>query len=90
VKIWPGGAADVQVVLALMDEAVEWLVARRQTEQWGTEPISGRGSFVAQLESWVRDGGLRIAQSEEGEPVGALIVGPHHPTFRPRTSRSST
>jgi GNAT superfamily N-acetyltransferase len=83
VKIRSGDAADVPVVLALMDEAVEWLVARGQTEQWGTDPISERGSFVAQLESWVRGGGLRIAESDEGEPVGALIVGGHQPYVPP-------
>jgi GNAT superfamily N-acetyltransferase len=79
VKIRPGTAADVPAVLALMDEAVEWLVARGQTGQWGTEPLSGRGSFVSQLEDWVATGGLRLLESEDGLPVGALIVGARHP-----------
>ena len=82
-RIRPGDADDVRVVLDLMDEAVEWLVARGQTEQWGTEPISSRSSFVSQLEGWVRTGGLRIAESDEGEPVGALIVGAHQPYVPP-------
>ena len=82
-RIRPGGADDVPVVLALMDEAVEWLVARGQTGQWGTEPLSGRSSFVSQLEGWVATGGLRLAESEDGRPLGALIVGAHHPYVPP-------
>jgi GNAT superfamily N-acetyltransferase len=83
VKIRPGTPADVPAVLALMDEAVEWLVARGQTGQWGTEPLSGRGSFVSQLEGWVATGGLRLVESEDGRPVGALIVGAHQPYVPP-------
>jgi GNAT superfamily N-acetyltransferase len=83
VRIRPGTDADVSVVLGLMDEAVEWLVSRGQTGQWGTEPLSGRGSFVSQLEGWVGTGGLRIAESDDGTAIGALIVGPRQPYVRP-------
>jgi GNAT superfamily N-acetyltransferase len=83
VTIRAGTAGDVPTVLALMDEAVEWLVGRGQTAQWGTEPISGRGSFVSQLERWVATGGLRVAESDEGETLGALVVGRHQPYVPP-------
>ena len=78
-RIRDGAPADVGAVLALMDEAVEWLVAREQAAQWGTEPISGKLSFVERLEGWQRMGGLRIAESEAGEPLGALVVGEAQP-----------
>jgi len=79
VKIRFGVPADVDAVLALMDEAVAWMVARGQTGQWGTEPISGRRSFVEQLEAWQHAGGLRIAETDDSEPVGALVVGQAQP-----------
>jgi len=82
VRIRAGTAADVDVVLALMDEAVAWMVARGQTGQWGSEPISGKQSFVEHVEEWQRGGGLRIAETDDGEPVGALIVGERQPYVR--------
>jgi GNAT superfamily N-acetyltransferase len=82
VRIRAGRPADVAVVLALMDEAVAWMVERRQTGQWGTEPMSERLSFVERVEEWQREGGLRIAETDEGETVGALIVGDAQPYVR--------
>ena len=81
-RIRPGGVADVDSVLALMDEAVEWMAARGQAGQWGSEPISHRLSFVERLEGWQRAGGLRIAESDDGEAVGALVVGEAQPYVR--------
>jgi GNAT superfamily N-acetyltransferase len=78
VKIRAGTAADLDAVLALMDDAVAWMVERGQTGQWGSEPISGRLSFVERLEEWERAGGLRIAETD-GEAVGALVVGEAQP-----------
>jgi GNAT superfamily N-acetyltransferase len=79
VRIREGSAADIGVVLGFMDEAVAWMVERGQTGQWGTEPISGRLSFVERIEAWQRAGGLRIAEADTGEPVGALVVGAAQP-----------
>lgn len=81
-RIRTGTASDVDAVLGFMDEAVAWMVERGQTGQWGSEPISGRLSFVERLERWQRDGGLRIAETPDGEPVGALVVGPAQPYVR--------
>jgi GNAT superfamily N-acetyltransferase len=82
VRIRDGEATDVATVLSLMDEAVRWLVARGQTGQWGSEPISGRESFIERVEAWQDAGGLRIAETDGGEPVGALVVGEKHPFIR--------
>jgi GNAT superfamily N-acetyltransferase len=82
VRIREGTATDIDAVLGFMDEAVAWMVERGQTGQWGSDPISGRLSFVQRLEQWQRDGGLRIAESEDGEPVGALVVGAAQPYVR--------
>jgi GNAT superfamily N-acetyltransferase len=79
-RIREGGPHDVPAVLALFDEAVEWLVARGQTGQWGSEPPSTRESLIQRVEAWSAHGaGLRIAETDAGEPVGALVVGERHP-----------
>jgi GNAT superfamily N-acetyltransferase len=74
-SIRQGSAPDAEIVLALFDEAVEWLVARGQTGQWGTEPFSAVDRRVSAVKDWSAGGGLRIAELE-GEPVGALVLGP--------------
>ena len=71
-----GGPADAAAVLALFDEAVEWLVERGQTGQWGAEPFSAIEARVAAAAGWGASGGLRIAE-RDGAPVGALVLGSH-------------
>jgi GNAT superfamily N-acetyltransferase len=69
-----GTAADVPVVLGLLDRAVEWLVALGRTGQWGTEPASTNPRRREQAHGWVDSGGLYLAEVD-GLPVGALVVG---------------
>jgi GNAT superfamily N-acetyltransferase len=64
----------VPAVLDLLDKATEWLVARGQTDQWGTEPHSTNPHRVAQIEGFATDEGLWIAE-RDGRVVGALAVG---------------
>jgi GNAT superfamily N-acetyltransferase len=66
---------DARTVLALFDEAVEWLVARGQTGQWGTEPFSAGEKRVAVAAEWASGGGLRVAEDEDGEALGAIVLG---------------
>jgi len=40
-RIRPGGPGDIAAVLALGDEAVKWMNARGNTQQWGTAPWTG-------------------------------------------------
>ena len=68
------GRDDVPAVLALLDGATEWLVARGQTEQWGTAPHSTSPRRVAQITGFAEDGGLWVGV-EAGRVVGALAVG---------------
>jgi GNAT superfamily N-acetyltransferase len=74
VRIRQGGPDDVPAVMRFFDEAVEWMVARGQTGQWGTEPLSASPRMVARVEEWARAGGLWVAELD-AEPVGALVVG---------------
>src|SRR5690348_5370074 len=70
-RIRPGSPADAQAMLVLFDEAVEWLVARGQTGQWGTEPFSSRDSAILRAAEWASGGGLWLAEAADGTPVGA-------------------
>jgi GNAT superfamily N-acetyltransferase len=83
VRIRPGTAADAPRVLALFDEAVAWLVARRQPGQWGTTPWSQRPSADGHVQRWSEGPGLRIAVNADAPPVGALALGAHPPHVQP-------
>ncbi|AHH94769.1 GNAT family N-acetyltransferase [Kutzneria albida] len=71
--IRPGGPADSQAVLGLLDEAVRWLVAQGRTGQWGTEPFSTNPTRVATVRGWM-NGQSWIAEAD-GRVAGALAVG---------------
>ncbi|HET6988261.1 MAG TPA: GNAT family N-acetyltransferase, partial [Kribbella sp.] len=65
------GRDDVPAVLALLDGATEWLVARGRPDQWGTEPHSTSPRRVAQITEFAESGGLWVAE-QDGRVVGAL------------------
>ena len=71
-----GDDRDIPVLLDMFDEAVAWMVARGNTEQWGTEPWSTQPRRVDRLRRMVARAELWIAEVD-GEPVGAMIVGDH-------------
>jgi GNAT superfamily N-acetyltransferase len=78
-RIRRGGPGDADAVIALFDEAVAWMVARGQTGQWGSEPMSRNGKMVARVRAWAAGDGL-WAMDDGGAVVGALVVGerPEH------------
>ncbi|WP_326944233.1 GNAT family N-acetyltransferase [Amycolatopsis sp. NBC_01307] len=77
IVIRSGDSGDVDILLRFFDEAVEWLVARGSSKQWGTEPWSGVPKRVERVQGMAADPGLRIAMVE-GQPAGALIVSEDH------------
>jgi GNAT superfamily N-acetyltransferase len=85
VEIRPGGLHDVPQLLALLDEAIAWLIARGQTEQWGDQPYSSRSTGVDRLARLAASGGLQIAE-RAGTVVGAVIVG-SAPEYVPPSDR---
>jgi GNAT superfamily N-acetyltransferase len=74
IEIRAGGVSDAPAVLALLDGAVRWLVARGRPGQWGTEPLSAEPRQHARVRDWASGGGLHLAYLG-GQPVGALAVG---------------
>ncbi|WP_328644719.1 GNAT family N-acetyltransferase [Amycolatopsis sp. NBC_00348] len=77
IVIRSGDSGDVDILLRFFDEAVEWLVARGSSKQWGTEPWSGVPKRVERVQGMAADPGLRIAMVE-GQAAGALIVSEDH------------
>ncbi|HYX57574.1 MAG TPA: GNAT family N-acetyltransferase, partial [Streptosporangiaceae bacterium] len=65
-KIRPGGPGDVAAVLALGDEAVRWMNARGNTQQWGSAPWTGSQQREAVIRDQAHGGGMRIAENQDG------------------------
>lgn len=73
-RIRSGDRDDVPVVLGFADEAVAWMNARGNTQQWGTEPFSGNPKREEMFYTRADGGGLRILEDEDGTPLGAMVI----------------
>jgi GNAT superfamily N-acetyltransferase len=73
-RIRPGGAGDIDAVLALGDEAVTWMNARGNTQQWGTAPWTGSQPREAVVRDLAHGGGMRIAADPDGTVLGVLVI----------------
>ncbi|MFJ2771850.1 GNAT family N-acetyltransferase [Streptomyces sp. NPDC087300] len=73
IRIRRGGAGDIPAIIALFDGAVEWLVARGRTGQWGSKPWSANPKAVAMVEKYVTTGAPWIAEID-GTVVGTLTL----------------
>ena len=69
-----GSTDDLDALMALFDAAVDWLVARGQPDQWGTQPWSADPTKVRRMREMIAEGDLWVATGAGGEVVGALIV----------------
>jgi GNAT superfamily N-acetyltransferase len=85
VAVRQGGPQDTGVLIDLFDDAVAWLVARGQPEQWGSEPFSRRADGRRRARDLAAGGGLFVAQNRQ-EPVGLLVVG-DAPEYAPAIDR---
>ncbi|MDT0343240.1 GNAT family N-acetyltransferase [Streptomyces litchfieldiae] len=74
-KIRQGGTDDLPVILGMLDGAVEWLVARGRTGQWGTEPWSARPKAVERVGEIVASGTPWLAEID-GVPAGTMTLTP--------------
>ncbi len=73
-EIRRGDKRDLPTLMEFFDEAVAWMVARGNTDQWGTEPWSTKPERVARVADMLENGDLWFAELA-GEPAGALLVG---------------
>ncbi len=73
-RIRPGGPSDELALLAMLDEAVTWLVARGQPGQWGDQPWSQAEKGRRTVRGLVEGGGLYVLEQRQ-RVVGAVEVG---------------
>lgn len=59
--------------MAMLDEAVAWMVSRGNTEQWGTEPWSAQPARRERITGMIGSGDVWVAEID-GDPAGVLIV----------------
>lgn len=73
-RIRPGTPEDFDAVLALGDEAVAWMNARGNTEQWGTKPWTGDEKHEQMVYYALLGDGVHVMESKEGDVVGVLMA----------------
>jgi GNAT superfamily N-acetyltransferase len=73
-RIRQGGRDDVPLVMAFGDEAVAWMNARGNTQQWGTEPWTGNAKREKSFLDWADAGGMRVLEDEDGTPLGVMVI----------------
>jgi GNAT superfamily N-acetyltransferase len=79
-----GGREDVPLILAFGDEAVAWMNARGNTEQWGTRPWStGEGNREEAFLKRADSGGMRVLEDEDGTALGAMVITEEHQPYVP-------
>jgi GNAT superfamily N-acetyltransferase len=69
-----GGLPDLPLLTKLFDEAIDWLRARSQSGQWGTQYAAERPDTVQRLTRFAAGGGLRIVE-RDGITEGAIVLG---------------
>ena len=80
-----GVERDAVALLSMWDRAVAWLVARGQTMQWGTEPVSARPGSHERALAWATSSDLRVAEID-GQAVGISLIGDTPPSHVPATA----
>ncbi|MER5886191.1 GNAT family N-acetyltransferase [Streptomyces sp. NPDC001941] len=73
ITIRAGGPGDAPLILSLLDSAVEWLVSRGRTRQWGTEPWSRSEKAVAMVRKYATEGTPYFAEVD-GVPAATLTL----------------
>lgn len=73
IRIRPGGPADAQAILDMLDAAVAWMNDRGNTQQWGTKPYSQKPGGVARVERYTTEHAPYLAELA-GTPVGAMVL----------------
>jgi hypothetical protein len=95
-RIRPGGPGDIAAVLALGDEAVKWMNARGNTQQWGTAPWTGNDKREAAIGDRARGSGMLLAMrlalpasQTPGYQIRTRLAGSSHSSSVAPTSNAS-
>lgn len=77
-----GSVDDINHILKLFDENIEWLVERGREAQWGSEPWSGDEKKIGFVRDLLSNGNLTIAEMD-GEVVGASLLSENPMSYVP-------
>lgn len=82
-RIRVGDREDVRLILEFGDEAVAWMNARGNTEQWGTEPFSGNAKREEGFLTRADNGWMRVLEDEDGTALGVMIISEERQPYVP-------
>jgi GNAT superfamily N-acetyltransferase len=82
-QIREGGREDVPLVLAFGDEAVAWMNARGNTEQWGTAAWTGNAKQEEGFLTRADSGGMRVLEDSDGTALGVMVITEEHQPYVP-------
>ncbi len=77
-----GDVSDLQAVLKLFDDNIEWLVDRGREAQWGSEPFTGNEARENFVRGILESGYVEIAEID-GDVVGATVLTDHPMPYVP-------
>ncbi|CAN5688780.1 GNAT family N-acetyltransferase [soil metagenome] len=77
-----GTVSDFDAVMALLDEAVAWLVEQGRSDQWGSEPWTTMPNVMEKTRQIIVDGELWLAEVD-GELAGALVLNDSGMSYTP-------
>ncbi len=73
-QIRPLRLTDAQLVLGLLDAAVEWFTEIGNHGQWGTAPFSSRPDAQERARGWCEDDEGWVLE-RRGEPAAVIVLG---------------
>jgi GNAT superfamily N-acetyltransferase len=68
-----GSVNDLDTVMSMFDEAVEWLVAQGRSAQWGSQPLSAKPETVDFVRKMLEGGETTFAMHDH-ETVGVVVI----------------
>jgi GNAT superfamily N-acetyltransferase len=80
-RMRPAEPGDAEQILAVSDEATEWLAGHGLSGQWGDELPSSEASFVSRVSGWIRDGEATVAVDVAGDVHGYMVFGRFPPPY---------
>ncbi|GGM77373.1 hypothetical protein GCM10011609_11610 [Lentzea pudingi] len=85
-----GGPADVPAIMAMLDDAQDWLASQGRTGQWGTDHFSGQPAAVERFTDyattstvWLATADHDAAEGNVAEVAGVIVTSDTPPDYVP-------
>ncbi|MDX3659340.1 GNAT family N-acetyltransferase [Streptomyces sp. ID05-26A] len=77
-----GGPADVPAIMAMLDDAQDWLASQGRTGQWGTDHFSGNPAAVERFTDYATTSTVWLAKAG-GDVAGVIVTSDTPPDYVP-------